>query len=114
METAGAIDWDRLLKRIKDKRCTPFIGAGASASFFPVGAQIAKEWAAATNYPLPDAADLTRVARYLAVIQAPMWRKEQICARLAKVRVPTPISPDEPHQVLAALDLPIYITTNYE
>jgi hypothetical protein len=43
-----------------------------------------------------------------------MWPKEQICDRLAKVPVPTSISPDEPHQVLAALDLPIYITTNYE
>lgn len=114
MDTAGAIDWDRLLKRIKDKRCTPFIGAGTSANFFPVGAQIAREWAEATNYPLPDAADLARVAQYLAVLEDPMWPKEQICDRLASVSVPTPISPDEPHHVLASLDLPIYITTNYE
>jgi hypothetical protein len=110
----SAIDWDRLLKRIRDKRCTPFVGAGTSASFFPVGAQIAREWAAATDYPLPDDTDLARVAQYLAVTEDPMWPKEQICERLSNVPVPAAISPDEPHQVLAALDLPIYITTNYE
>src|SRR5918995_6111835 len=58
MDTLDEIDWDRLLKRIKDKRCTPVVGAGASASFLPVGSQIAKEWAEATNYPLPDVTDL--------------------------------------------------------
>jgi hypothetical protein len=58
--------------------------------------------------------DLARVAQYLVVMDDPMWPKEQICERLANVPIPTSISPDEPHQVLAALDLPIYITTNYE
>lgn len=114
MASPGEIDWDRLLKRIQDKRCTPFIGAGASASFFPVGAQIAKEWAEATNYPLPDATDLARVAQYLAVTEDPMWPKEQISERLRRVEVPASVAADEPHQVLADLELPVYVTTNYE
>jgi hypothetical protein len=114
MDTLDEIDWDRLLKRIKDKRCTPVVGAGASASFLPVGSQIAREWAEATNYPLPDVTDLARVAQYLAVTEDPMWPKEQISERLAKALVSAKTSPDEPHQVLAALELPIYITTNYD
>jgi SIR2-like domain len=114
METVDEIDWDRLLKRIRDKRCTPFVGAGASASFLPVGSQIAKEWAEATRYPLPDVTDLARVAQYLAVTEDPMWPKEQISERLAKALIPATTSPDDPHQILAALELPIYVTTNYD
>ena len=28
-------DWENLLRRIKDKKCTPFIGAGAAAEILP-------------------------------------------------------------------------------
>jgi hypothetical protein len=114
MAVISAIDWDRLLKRIQDKRCTPFVGAGASASFFPVGAQIARDWAESSNYPLSDATDLARVAQFLAITEDPMWPKEQISERLRKVEVPASVAADEPHQVLADLELPVYITTNYE
>jgi SIR2-like domain len=114
MERSDTINWDLLLSRIKNGRCTPVVGAGASASFFPVGSQIAKEWAEASKYPFPDATELARVAQYLAVTGDAMSPKEEISQRLASVPIPTPISPDEPHQVLAALDLPIYITTNYD
>jgi hypothetical protein len=118
MDTSGALDWDLLLKRIKRKNCTPFIGAGASADYLPVGAEIAGKWAEAEEYPFPDATDLTRVAQYLAVIEDPMSPKlriiDEINDLLTQKPVPTPMPPDQPHAVLAALDLPIYLTTNYD
>jgi hypothetical protein len=114
MDTPDGIDWESLLKRISDKRCTPFVGAGASASFFPVGAQIAREWAEAEGYPLPDTTDLARVAQFLAVTRDAMWPKERISELLRQVEVPATVAADEPHQILAELELPVYITTNYD
>jgi hypothetical protein len=115
MELFGQDSWNVLLERIADKKCTPFIGAGASATHFPVGAKIAEEWARESGYPLGDATDLTRVAQYLAIItKDPMWPKDRICKRIRSVGAPSLDSPDDPHHVLAALDLPVYLTTNYD
>ena len=114
MEAFDQGHWDRLLKRIKDKRCTPFIGAGASRAYLPVSEEIAKAWAQESGYPLEDDTNLARVAQYLAVTEDPMWPNERICERFAAVPTPTLSAPDEPHNVLAVLDLPIYITTNYD
>lgn len=114
MESLREDEWKRLLKRIRDKKCTPFVGAGASASFFPVGAQLAQELAEESSFPFPDVSDLARVAQYLAVTGDPLWPKETIRDRFANVALPSTISPDEPHQVLADLELPVYITTNYD
>ena len=114
MEPFSQDSWNLLLERISDKRCTPFIGAGASATYFPVGARIAEEWARESNYPLGDNTDLTRVAQYLAITKDPMWPKDRIAKRIRTVEVPVSSSPDEPHQVLAALELPVYLTTNYD
>jgi len=114
MEPFGQESWNLLLERIADKRCTPFIGAGASATYFPVGAKIAEEWAQESGYPLGDNTDLTRVAQYLAVTKDPMWPKDRISKRIREVKTPSSGSPDDPHQVLATLELPVYLTTNYD
>jgi hypothetical protein len=118
MDTLHALDWDLLLQRIRRKNCTPFIGAGASADFVPIGAEIAGKWAKAEGYPFPDGTDLARVAQYLAVTEDPMSPKlriiDEINERLTQKPVPTPMPPDQPHAVLAALELPIYLTTNYD
>jgi len=115
MEGFEERDWTRLLQRIKDKRCTPFVGAGASAKFLPVGSEIARQWAAETGYPLEDETDLARVAQYVAVVNGdPMWPKERIGEWFRGLPTPDLSAADEPHRVLAALELPIYITTNYD
>ena len=107
-------DWDNLLQRIEEKNCTPFIGAGACARILPMGAEIAREWADKYNYPLIDKGDLARVSQFLAVDQDPIFPKEQIRRRFAKITPPDFNKPDEPHALLADLNLPIYITTNYD
>jgi hypothetical protein len=112
------INWDILLDRIKQKNCTPFLGAGACAEVLPVGSVVAQTWAEKYGYPLDDSHDLIKVAQYIAVTQDPMWPKEAIIKEFEN-RVQTCGSPDfsnplQPHALLADLALPVYLTTNYD
>lgn len=106
--------WEILLERIKDRNCTPFLGAGACAGVFPLGAAVAEQWAQKYSYPLEDSHDLARVAQYIAVTLDPMFPKQKIRDLLQSIPFPDFTSPDEPHGVLAELNLPIYMTTNYD
>ena len=112
--TLGESDWNILLKRIDAKTCTPFIGAGACAGTLPLGSDIAREWAREYDYPLHDNGDLTRVSQYVALREDPIFPKEDIQTRFKKVPPPDFSQPNEPHALLADLNLPIYITTNYD
>lgn len=108
-------DWNLLLRRIKDGKCTPFLGAGACYPVLPLGSDIAKGWAESNQYPLKDSEDLVRVAQFLAVMIDPMFPKEEIIKLLNNNnKLPDFNAPDEIHGVLADLNLPIYITTNYD
>jgi hypothetical protein len=107
-------DWSTLLQRIADKECTPFVGAGASAEKVPVASELALEWAREYDYPLADATNLARVAQYLAVEQDPVFPKQLLRRKLQALEPPDFDAPDEPHAALADLDLPIYLTTNYD
>ena len=60
-------DWELLLRRIKNGKCTPFLGAGACYGVLPLGSDIARKWAQEYHYPLHDSNDLARVAQFLAV-----------------------------------------------
>jgi len=112
--TLSDADWDDLLALIQEGTCTPFIGAGACAGTLPLGSQIAQQWAEEHDYPLADKTDLARVAQYLAIARYDMFPKD--CVRRAFRAKPPPdfSAPDEPHALLADLNLPIYITTNYD
>lgn len=109
--------WDLLLPRIKEGKCTPFLGAGACVGTLPLAADIARVWAQKYAYPFPDTGNLARVAQYLAVLYDPMFPKEAILRQFFEDAVPPdftdPIKP-ELHFVLADLPLPIYMTTNYD
>jgi SIR2-like protein len=107
-------DWSTLLQRIVDKECTPFVGAGASAEKVPVASELALAWASEYEYPLADATNLARVAQFLAVEQDPIFPKQLLRRQLQQLDPPDFTAPDEPHGVLADLDLPIYLTTNYD
>jgi hypothetical protein len=97
-----------------DKKCTPFIGAGACAGTLPLGSDIARKWAAEYQYPLSDHWDLARVSQFMAVDQDDMFPKEHIQRQFGEISPPDFTQPDEPHALLADLNLPIYITTNYD
>ncbi len=104
--------WELLLKRIRDKRCTPFLGAGMSPH--PSAVDIAREWALAEGYPLADGTDLARVAQFIGVKEDAMAPKERLLTRFRSTPSPDFSDPLEPHRVLADLELPMYITTNYD
>jgi len=107
-------DWEILLRRIQDGKCTPFLGAGVNDKVLPLGSEIARKWAADYYYPLEDCSDLARVAQFLAITRDPMFPKEEILKRFERIGPPDFTALDEPQGVLADLPLPIYMTTNYD
>ena len=112
-------DWIHLLRRIKDGKCTPFLGSGAWPDKILVSSQIANEWAKKYDYPMEDSFDLTRVAQFVAVTEEDeMFPRDEICDKIKELlKEITPRYfdiPDEPHKVLADLPLPVYINTNYD
>jgi hypothetical protein len=109
------VDWDTLVLRLNRGACTPFIGAGASAGFLPLARALSEELAAEYGYPLADRSDLARVSEFVAVTKKDgMIPKEKIAERMQNVTRPNFSDTDEIHRVLADLNLPIYLTTNYD
>ena len=106
--------WEILLERIREQKCTPFLGAGAAAGTLPLGSEIAEGWSREHDYPLEDPHDLARVAQFLAVKLDAMAPKEKIRRLLADAGTPDFAEAGEPHAVLAALALPLYLTTNFD
>jgi hypothetical protein len=107
--------WNRTVRRIEAGQCTPFIGAGASAEYVPVAADLAKTLASKYDYPFKDTEDLARVTQFAAVRGGDRLDiKEQLADMFAKAPVPDFSAPDEPHALLAEFRMPIYLTTNYD
>jgi hypothetical protein len=108
-------DWGVLMKRIKDGRCTPFLGAGVYSEGPSLRSSVAKTWATEKNYPFSDSDDVARVARYLNVEYGDAeYASGLYVDELRKVPLPNFDDPNEPYHILARLPLPIYITTNYD
>ena len=110
--------WNNLLNALYQKKCTPFIGAGASAKWLPIASDLSKGWAEKYDYPLEDVSDLSRVAQFLELeYDDPLFPKNLLSEAIRKIESPE-FSLDEnrntPHALLADLNLPIYITTNYD
>ncbi|MFK7847424.1 MAG: SIR2 family protein [Rhodothermales bacterium] len=108
-------EWELLLRRIRDGKCTPFLGAGACYGILPLGSDIARAWAKEYDYPMDDVYDLPRVAQYLSVQYDSMYPKEELIKDyFSGEKIPNFKDPDEPHGILADLPLPVYLTTNYD
>jgi hypothetical protein len=116
LSTVSDGDWARLISRIKDGQCTPFLGAGMSSERIPLGSQIAEKMALDPlfDYPLPDKHDLIKVSQYIAPTIDGSTPKEIVAKIIKDAGYPDFQKPDEPHMALAELPLPLYITTNYD
>ncbi|MGA9996094.1 MAG: SIR2 family protein [Pyrinomonadaceae bacterium] len=101
--------WKILLRRIKEGSCLPIIGPDLGAT--GTSDAIARRWAERYHYPFDDKANLSRVAEYIATQYDDMFVKEL----LLKEDKATTVSEVErqSYDMLAALPLPLYITTNY-
>lgn len=113
-------DWEDLLVSIREKYCTPIIGAGAAAPWIPSGSDIAYDLAREFNYPdkLEGSSILSRVAQFVAIsCSYELAPKEILRHKFEKISVPD-FSLEEnrntTYAVLADLNLPVYITTNYD
>jgi hypothetical protein len=108
-------DWDVLLRRIDKQKCTPFLGAGAAHGVLPLGGDIAKEWSKTYDYPMEDRSNLIAVSQFLALKYSDsIFPKDLIVEKFEKIAPPNFDEPDEPHRVLADMNLPVYVTTNYD
>jgi len=111
-------DWKVILGRIKEGKCTPFLGAGVNFGILPLGAQIAHEWASEENFPLRSCDDLASVSQFIAVkYKDSIIPKDKILARFRSERKPDFSQSDdrlECLRALADLPLPVYLTTNYD
>lgn len=111
------VDWDLLLRRIKDGKCTPFLGSGICSEKIPLN-QISNEWAEKYGYPMGDTDNLTRVAQFVGVTVDHMTPKEEMRKKTKKLLDEFPPEyfkdPNELYEVLADLPLPVYITTNFD
>jgi SIR2-like protein len=107
-------DWSVLLRRINQGRCTPFLGAGASYGVLPLGGDIAKQWAEKYQYPMEDRTNLIAVSQFMALKYDAVFPKDLIVEMFQDAGEPDFNDPTEPHRVLASLNLPVYVTTNYD
>jgi hypothetical protein len=119
--------WSDLLTSIAEKKCTPFIGPEAHVPWIPSNKDIAIKWAEQFKYPLDDPEQLDRVAQFLEIYAhqqdepyPELYPKTTLIKHYIKKAMENP--PDfskheyvnNPYVVLNDLNLPIYITTNYD
>lgn len=114
--TLDPTDWDELIDAILEKKCTPVIGPGTCRGLLPSNAELALEWAEHYQYPFADRAELARVSQFLALTHFRLMPHKELHRRYtaATVHPPDFESLEEPHALLADLNLPLYLTTNYD
>jgi hypothetical protein len=110
--------WRVLISTVLEGLCTPFLGAGVNYGLLPLGGDVAKAWAVEFAYPLTPANDLPSVAQFVATKTRDgiFPRAEFLRLLAAHPRIEFSESDDRLLclRALAALDLPIYLTTNYD
>ena len=129
--------WPALFTDVERGKCTPILGPGLTDTLVGSRQEIAWRWSSQYHFPMRphDRDDLPHVAQYLAVSQAPHFPRFELGKHLRldllkRYRLPPERAEDsldgllstiaaarrrddpaEPHQVLASLPCPIYITT---
>ena len=137
----GESFWSTLLENIADKECTPFLGPGVSAGLLPQPEELSGELAAKFSYPFSDNANLARVTQFIGTIDNRRLRKQVQSVLIAQFRRRMGLPPEagrgpqslsqaaeqadwanlsrqlfesEMHRQLADLELPLYLTTNFD
>src|SRR5436305_3221559 len=110
--------WKELISLVTEKKCTPVIGPDASLPWIPIK-NIARTWAEKYQYPLlEDSPQLPRIAQFLAINKGGESVPRNNIKRELEEIIPPNFSLEKykntPYAVLADLNLPIYITTNYD
>jgi hypothetical protein len=133
------IFWTGLIRMIQQGKCTPIIGPRVHGRWLPTLQEVALAWAKEHDYPFADKDDPAQVTRYMASSQGQDFPRFELLDKLMnefKARLPEELrptqkmktlsemvgavggktlladDPNEVHQVLASLNLPLYLTTN--
>jgi|SRR5262252_178649 len=110
------VDLEKIVRKIKQDRCVPFIGPGLCKKYYRGKSAIAQAWADSLQYPFPDRTDFARVAQFQNVHA----EDEQASRYLLVDEFVNSLAPrnfddsDEAHRVLADMPFKVYITTNYD
>jgi hypothetical protein len=110
--------WETIVDTVIAKECTPFLGAGISAPYVPTGKQLSTALAEEFDYPLDDKTNLARVTQYIASLRNQPFIKRKICDQIRSAQDDAAVALGDGlprnHILLARLQLPIYVTTNYD
>ena len=133
--------WNGLVTHIKRGRSTPIIGPRARGPLFPTPEELARAWKSEHQYPFLGFATAAQIAQYLASSQGEEFPCYEIISDLTQTvieRLPPHLRPDgdfetisalvthvgwehisalnpyDVHRTLAELDLPLYVTTNFD
>jgi hypothetical protein len=133
--------WSILLDNIAEGACTPFLGPGVIQGLLPSPRELAQALASSHNYPFADSDNPPRVAQFVGTLDNRRLRRDVVSALTTgfKKRMGLPVSPkdrrlglsqtiaaanwselgqqlteSEIHHQLADLDMPLYITTNFD
>jgi hypothetical protein len=139
-DRAGSF-WSTLLSNIAGGKCTPILGPGVTTGLLPTHADLAQDLAMEHNYPFADAHNLPRVAQFVGTEDKEVPRQETIRKLVAGFKRATGLRSDPAanecslsetiesanwpgcideefesgiHQQLADLNLPLYVTTNFD
>ncbi|MBX3001128.1 MAG: CHAT domain-containing protein [Caldilineaceae bacterium] len=133
--------WSALLDNIADEYCVPFLGPGVTAHLLPTPGDLAQSLAAKYNYPFATSRNLPRVSQFVDTMDRQILRRSLVQyliegfhrklgldapqvsrrARLSEFIATSDwidrsrqLFETEIHQQLASLNLPLYVTTNFD
>jgi TIR domain/SIR2-like domain len=112
--------WTELLRYIIEGKCNTFVGPEAHVRWIPTDEHLAVKWSGTFGYPFQDSFRLPVVAQFLAIRNQnrdPMYPKKLLSKILQQIKTPDFALPEYENSVyaiLADLNLPIYLTTNYD
>lgn len=110
--------WSSLVARLRKGRVTPFLGAGASVDIVGGSETIAANWARSAKYPFTHDLLLKSIAQYVAIeadrASAGEFIERALTPLLGDFVVENLADPHHVYRYLPTLDLPLWITTNYD
>lgn len=109
-------NWPSLMRDIRDGRCTPVLGAGASCPLMPLGGELSRMLVQdeLAPYPYDDVDNLPRVAEYLAVAVDDPYPRHRVRDILGGREEAKYATPPMIYEVLARMSFKIFVTTNYD
>ena len=110
--------WTELLRYITEEKCNPFVGPEAHSRWIPTDEHIAVKWAESFGYPFQDSFQLTSSITIFGNTECrsfiPKKTTQHYSQRNKSARFFLPEYQNTVYATLADLNLPIYVTTNYD